>query len=87
MHEAMAVYVNKLRTRFGSMSLCHLLADTEDELHAMAARIGLEPGLRQDGVVPHYDLSLAKRDAAIAEGAIVIDRRQLKELIRKYRRP
>ena len=81
----MAVYVNKMRARYGALTLCHLLADSVDELHAMAARIGLEPMLFNAGKIPHYDLSVAKRDQAIAAGAQVIDRQQLADLIRKYK--
>jgi hypothetical protein len=80
----MAVYVNKLRPRFGGLSLCHLLADSLDELHAMAARIGLEPSLFNLEIIPHYDLSRAKRQRAIAAGAKVIDRQQLAMLTERY---
>jgi hypothetical protein len=81
----MSVYVNKLRTRYGGLSLCHLLADSPSELHEMAAILGLEPSLFQADKIPHYDLSLAKRDQAIAAGALVIDRAQLALLMVKYR--
>jgi len=64
--------------------MCHLLADTLDELHAMAARIGMEKLLFQNETIPHYDISRTKRELAIAAGAIVIDRHQLADLIRKY---
>jgi hypothetical protein len=80
----MAVYVNKLRTRFGGLSLCHLLADSLDELHAMAARIGLERNLFNLDMIPHYDLSRGKRLEAIAEGAVVIDRQQLAILAQRF---
>lgn len=68
-------YVDELRVwptriacfRAGS---CHLTADTLDELHAFAGRIGLRRQWAQlDGRVPHYDLTAAKRDLAIACGA------------------
>jgi hypothetical protein len=77
----MAVYVNKLRTRYGSLTLCHLLADTLPELHFMAERLGLGPELFQQDPIPHYDLSLARREQAIAAGASVIDRQGLAEVM------
>jgi hypothetical protein len=82
----MSVYVNKLRTRYGGLTLCHLLADTLPELHDMARRLGLGPELFQQDRIPHYDLSRARRDQAIADGAKVIDRHQLAELMLCYQR-
>jgi len=80
----MAVYVNKLRPRFGGLSLCHLLADSLDELHAMARKISVEPSLFQHDHIPHYDLSRAKREQAIAAGAKVIDRHELALLVERF---
>jgi hypothetical protein len=57
----------------------HLQADTLDELHEFAARLGLrqewfqsKPGRPEND---HYDLTRARRDLAIRLGAIVEDRR------------
>ena len=80
----MSVYVNKLRARYGGLTLCHLLADSVEELHAMAARIGVERGLFQQDRIPHYDLSRTKREEAIAAGALVIDRQQLEQLMGRF---
>lgn len=61
---------------FGSVS--HLYADTEEELHALAAKIGLKRTWCSDRTQPdsallHYDLSPAKRKQAIAVGAVPVD--------------
>ena len=81
----MALYVNKLRTRYGSMRFCHLLADSQDELHATALALGMDRRNFQTDGIPHYDLSLTKREKAIARGAQVIGRAQLRELVRRFR--
>jgi hypothetical protein len=57
---------------------CHLMADSDDELHAMAQRIGLIRLWHQPSPpasVSHYDLTQTKRKAAIKAGALEVDRR------------
>lgn len=66
----MAVYVDDYRAPYRSMHLSHLTADTLEELHAMADRIGLKRKWFQKGSSPHYDISESKRSLAIAHGAI-----------------
>lgn len=63
---------------------CHLIADTPDELHAMAARIGLLRRWFQDGRRPHYDIGTYRvRDLAISFGAITCERRDFVEHMRR----
>lgn len=74
----MAVYVDDQRNSFGRMVMCHLVADTPEELHAMAERLGLRREWFQDKPgFPHYDVSLGKRAEAVRLGAVEITGRQL----------
>jgi hypothetical protein len=82
----MSVYVDKAQNPYGRMKMCHMLADTLDELHAMADAIGVQRRWFQDDKDhPHYDIAQSKRALAIQHGSIEIDNRQLVELIRKWR--
>ena len=57
----MAVYVDKEENAFGRMIMCHMVADTLEELHAMADRIGMRRSWFQPRSSPHYDLSKSRR--------------------------
>ncbi len=74
----MTVYVDAARARFGRMIMCHMIADTDDELHAMAERIGVSRRWHQAPPKhrSHYDIALSKRALAIAAGAVAITWRQ-----------
>ena len=62
----MSVYVDDMRAKFGRMTMCHMIADSDDELHAMAAKIGVARKWFQGD---HYDIALSKRALAVAAGA------------------
>lgn len=87
----MAVYVDRLmnhgwRLRGRLTKSCHMLADTPEELHALAAVIGLKREWAQDGSLLHYDLVPGKRAAAVAAGAIELnDHDQARLVMRKLR--
>lgn len=80
----MAVYVDDMRAPFGNMVMCHMWADTREELFAMADRIGVQrrwfqrpssvklPGM--DASWEHFDIAQSKRALAIRFGAIETDR-------------
>ena len=77
--DVLTVYVDDMRARYGRLILCHMLADTDDELHAMARAIGVSrrwwqsPGTTSGS---HYDICLAKRAAAVRLRAVEITQRQ-----------
>lgn len=68
------------------MHMCHMLADTIEELHAMADKIGIQRKWYQTKNTPHYDICKSKRELAIANGAVEIDREKVVEIIKKYRK-
>lgn len=75
----MSVYVDDMRANFGRMVMCHMLADTDAELHAMADRIGVARRWWQSPEKTsgsHYDIALSKRALAVKAGAIEITWKQ-----------
>lgn len=82
----MSVYVDRARNAFGRMKMCHMLADTLEELHVMADKIGIQRKWFQNGGTPHYDICQSKRELALKNGALEADRYKVVELVRKYRK-
>lgn len=83
----MTTYVDNIRAPYGRLVMCHILADSDEELHAMAARIGVarrwwQSPERTSG--SHYDICLSKRALAVAAGAVEITLRQAAAM--NYRR-
>lgn len=73
----MSVYVDKGSIAFRGMKMAHMIADSLDELHAMADAIGMQRRWFQaapPASFPHYDVSQSKRELAIRLGAVDCDR-------------
>lgn len=83
----MPVYVDDMKAPYGRMIMCHMVADSDAELHAMAAAIGVARRWHQKAGTPHshYDICMSKRAAAVRLGAIEIDRAGLGEIIKAKR--
>jgi hypothetical protein len=83
----MTVYVDDMRAAFGRMVMCHMLADTTDELLAMADRIGVARKWlqRPRTTYEHFDIALSKRALAVQAGAQEIDRRGVAALLKRKR--
>lgn len=81
------VYVDDMQAGYGRMVMCHMVADTDDELHTMADRIGVARRWHQKNGTPHshYDICKAKRALAVEFGAVQIGRRELAEIIQRKR--
>ena len=62
------------------MIMFHMLADSDEELHAMAARIGVQRKWWQSPEKTsgsHYDISKAKRKLAVDAGAVEVTIKQM----------
>jgi hypothetical protein len=68
----------------------HLLADDPDELHAMAAALGIPlrgyQRHRRSAALNHYDVPEALRLRAIELGAVAVTWREMARLTRTWRR-
>lgn len=82
----MAVYVDKMKTPHRGMIMCHMIADDVEELHAMAARLGLKREWFQlsNRGVPHYDICQSKKALALRYGAQELGRRAYLEVARRF---
>lgn len=88
----MTVYVDPLKNngwklRGRPTPNSHLFTDAVDltELHELAAKIGMHRAWFQEHSTPHYDLSPRRREAAVAAGAVEVDRRTAVEIWRRRR--
>lgn len=63
------VYVGEPRWPYRRMLMCHMVADTLEELHAMAKSIGIKAIHFQDKRFKHYDICKSKRIIAVNHGA------------------
>lgn len=81
----MTVYVDDVRHSFGNMVMCHLWADTLDELLSMVDKIDVQRkwiqghptlsfGKPKHASWVHFDIALSKKSLAIRHGAILTDR-------------
>lgn len=78
------VYVDDANVSKYGRSWCHLTADSLDELHAFAARIGL-PGraFHRGARHPHYDITSDQRLNALRSGARPVSPRDVVRITRQ----
>ncbi|WP_026790362.1 DUF4031 domain-containing protein [Pleomorphomonas oryzae] len=81
----MTVYVDDVRHSYGRMVMCHMWADSLDELLSMADRVGVQRkwiqghptlsiGQARSASWVHFDVSLGAKAQAIAAGAVLTDK-------------
>lgn len=80
------VYVDSMNAPYRGMIMCHMLADSQEELLAMATQVGVNHKWIQDKGTKyeHFDICLTKKKIALAHGAKEIGRREV-GLILQYR--
>ena len=70
------VYIDNFFAQYGRMKMCHMIADSEEELHQFAVKIGLKRKWFQNTNNPHYDVSISYRKKAVAYGAAEVTIKQ-----------
>jgi hypothetical protein len=82
----MAVYVDAEGIRWHGREWNHLDADSLDELHAFADKLGLRRSWFQSKTLyPHYDVTTSVRTRALAMGAHGADREKIVSCARQMR--
>ena len=83
----MPVYVDDAKNPFGRMIMCHMLADTTEELLVMAKKVGLDAKhIQHAGTAnEHFELSKSYREKAVKAGAKEVNSRELVQIIRRRR--
>jgi hypothetical protein len=83
----MGVYVDGATWKKGSKgrkSYAHLVADTYEEMHEFAEKVGIKPHFfHKNTKYPHYDISGEQRDLALQLGASSITSRELVNICRR----
>lgn len=77
------VYVDNMMAGFGRMIMCHMIADTTDELLQMADKIGVARKWIQDKgeYSEHFDVCLSARAKAVKFGAKEITMREFAQIV------
>ena len=79
----MTVYVDDAVHPWRGHRWAHLMADTLDELHMMAARLGIPRRAFQNKTSgAHYDVTTETRELAIRHGAVPISRHTDRALVK-----
>lgn len=83
----MPVYIDRLRNWGWHLGpSCHMIADSNEELHAFAVRLGLRKAWFQKSTSgPHYDLTANRRVEAVRLGAVELDDREFHAILNRWR--
>lgn len=75
----MAVFIDDAFLPYGRMKMCHMIADSREELWIMADSIGIARKWIQNPLEwsEHLDVCMSKRKLALDAGAVPISYREL----------
>lgn len=78
------IYVDSWNAPYRGMIMCHMIADTSEELLAMANKIGVQrKWLQKAGTHwEHFDICLSKRALAVRAGAVEVSAKDLVRIMR-----
>lgn len=78
------VYVDFAKNKLGRMLMCHMVADSEEELILMAKKIGVAERHHQfkGEAKSHFDICQQKRQLAVSLGAKEVSSKKIVEIIR-----
>jgi len=74
------IYVDEAiwKSANGRKSYAHMVADSLEELHQFAAKIGVKPHFfHRSKTAPHYDITSDQHAVAIANGAVLVSSREV----------
>lgn len=82
------VYIDDFNAPYGRMTMCHMIADTTEELLRMCDRIGVNRKWIQDTgtYYEHFDICLSKKKKAMSLGAVEMNAREMVELQTEHRK-
>ena len=85
----MSVYVDDMYAGYGRMKMCHMVADTTEELMGMASAIGVNRKWLQHAGThrEHFDICMSKKAKALTLGALHVTQRDLAKITIAKRRP
>lgn len=84
----MTVFVDLAKNPYGRMHMCHMIADTTEELIEMADKIGVDrKWIQNEGLASeHFDICKSKRELAVKNGAKEVSSRQIVKVIQSKQR-
>lgn len=84
----MSVYVDGATNPYGRMKMCHMIADSVDELLEMVDEIGVDRKWFQaspPASFPHFDIAQSKKRLALDAGAVECTRHVFVVHLRRIR--
>ena len=78
----MGVYIDSMNAPYRGMKMCHMMADSTEELLEMADKIGVQRKWLQSKGTPreHFDICQSKKSKALKLGAEEVNWRKIGEL-------